>query len=260
MRENGVRKFVPYRWDDVSCDVNARLYGSLGKEEEGREFFDIEFFEEWEKKERKRKAKGGLHFQVFSIHSFIHVFVSLGEMRGEEKPYQMPVAEGSETVPHQPPMGMAGGSSQPQPQQTKSSNSVQQQRQQQRINNNNLAIQQKLQHLSPIHPQKLSKNKTEPNQQTSTAVIVQHHSLSVPVQQLGLGGPGGTRSSASTANSPAPSAASSSSSSVTPPLSSLTHHPLDSLLTPAASPEEDSLETWIQTVWQPEEWLLSNPT
>ena len=180
-------------------------------------------------------------------------------MRGEEKPYQMPVAEGSETVPHQPPMGMAGGSSQPQPQQTKSSNSVQQQRQQQRINNNNLAIQQKLQHLSPIHPQKLSKNnnKTEPNQ---SAVIVQHHSLSVPVQQLGLGGPGGTRSSASTANSPAPSAASNSSSSVTPPLSSLTHHPLDSLLTPAASPEEDSLETWIQTVWQPEEWLLSNPT
>ena len=26
------------------------------------------------------------------------------------------------------------------------------------------------------------------------------------------------------------------------------HHPLDSLLTPAASPEEDSLEPWIQTV------------
>ena len=46
----------------MSCDVNARLYGSLGKEEGRREFFDIEFFEEWEKKERKRKAKGGLHF------------------------------------------------------------------------------------------------------------------------------------------------------------------------------------------------------
>lgn len=37
-------------------------------------------------------------------------------------------------------------------------------------------------------------------------------------------------------------------SSVTSPLSSLPH-PLDSLLTPAASPEDDSLETWIQTVW-----------
>ena len=74
MRENGVRKFVPYRWDDVSCDVNARLYGSLGKEEGRREFFDIEFFEEWEKKERKRKAKGGLHFSG-SYYSFMVLYL-----------------------------------------------------------------------------------------------------------------------------------------------------------------------------------------
>ncbi len=34
------------------------------------------------------------------------------------------------------------------------------------------------------------------------------------------------------------------------PAALATHHthPLDSLLTPAASPEEDSLEPWIQTV------------
>ena len=181
-------------------------------------------------------------------------------MRGEEKPYQMPVAEESiEDIPHQPPMmaqcpAQPASSQQQQQQQqpmTKSSNSVQQTR----IKNNNLAIQQTLQHLSPIHPQKLSKN-TKPEQ--ATAVIVQQ-SLAVPAHQLGNGSQllhctGTTaRSSVSVAaHSPSPSAASSSSqsSSVTnpPELSSLTHHPLDSLLTPAASPEEDSLETWIQTV------------
>ena len=187
-------------------------------------------------------------------------------MRGEEKPYQMPVAEDSEAeIPHQPPMAQLAqpnASSQQQQQMTKSSNSVQQRQQQQRINNNNLAIQQTLQHLSPIHPQKLSKN-NKPDQ--ATAVIVQQ-SLAVPAHQLGNGSQllhctGTTaRSSVSlAAHSPSPSAASSSSQSssvTTPPeLSSLTHHPLDSLLTPAASPEEDSLETWIQTVWQPD-WLL----
>lgn len=181
-------------------------------------------------------------------------------MRGEEKPYQMPVAEESiEDIPHQPPMAQCPAqpaSSQQQQQQqqpmTKSSNSVQQTR----IKNNNLAIQQTLQHLSPIHPQKLSKNNKNPEQ--ATAVIVQQ-SLAVPAHQLGNGSQllhctGTTaRSSVSVAaHSPSPSAASSSSQSssvTTPPeLSSLTHHPLDSLLTPAASPEEDSLETWIQTV------------
>ena len=172
-------------------------------------------------------------------------------MRGEEKPYQMPVAEDSEAeIPHQPPMAQLAqpnASSQQQQQMTKSSNSVQQRQQQQRINNNNLAIQQTLQHLSPIHPQKLSKN-NKPDQ--ATAVIVQHGSnLAVPGQL--------NHRTGTAAHSPSPSAASSSSqSSVSPPLSSLTHHPLDSLLTPAASPEEDSLETWIQTVWQPENWLL----
>ena len=73
-------------------------------------------------------------------------------------------------------------------------------------------------------------------------------------------------------NSPLPSAASSTVTSVlamgashstspSPPASTLlmtasmasmsslhSHHPLDSLLTPAASPEEDPLETWIHNV------------
>ena len=45
-----------------------------------------------------------------------------------------------------------------------------------------------------------------------------------------------------------PTSAPSSVSSSPPNSTNLTHHPLDSLLTPAASPEEDPLETWIQTV------------
>ena len=35
---------------------------------------------------------------------------------------------------------------------------------------------------------------------------------------------------------------------LSPNLPKFPRHPLDSLLTPAASPEEDSLEPWIQTV------------
>ena len=146
-----------------------------------------------------------------------------GEMRGEEKPYEMP------------------SPSQDSPQQQQQQQPHQQQQQPQ--HNSNLAIQQRLQHLSPVNPQKLSHR--HKHQLTTQAVVA------LPVNPIAR--------SALLTNSPSPSAASTvsnqstgsaapPSSSVTPPLSSSLPHPLDSLLTPAASPEDDSLETWIQTV------------
>lgn len=155
-------------------------------------------------------------------------------MRGEEKPYEMPVAE-TQPEPMSPPQA---------PQAANPGLTKQKQHQLSRQHNNNLAIQQRLQHLSPVHPHKL---KTEGASTEAT------HSVNAP--PLGC---------AIVLNPTSPSAASMSSSSLTPPPPTLTSsstppssglgvgvvltHPLDSLLTPAASPEEDSLETWIQTV------------
>lgn len=143
-------------------------------------------------------------------------------MRGEEKPYEMPVASSSSPQQHyqasSPPPPVATTTS-------STADNTSSTKQKPRQHSNALAIQQRLQHLSPVHPQKLKKS--------------QNHDSTLSVQLL---------------NAPSPSAASVSSStgsaqSVTPPPALLqTHHALDSLLTPAASPEEDPLETWIQTV------------
>ena len=136
----------------------------------------------------------------------------LGEMRGEEKPYEMPSPNDSQ----------------------------QSQQQQQQPHNSNLAIQQRLQHLSPINPQKLSRQ--HKNQLKSADSLPGRSSIQSGFRSVSPASAASTMSNQST-----------SSSSMTPPLGggvagSILPHPLDSLLTPAASPEDDSLETWIQTV------------
>lgn len=156
-------------------------------------------------------------------------------MRGEEKPYEMPAPQNQQPEELQQPL--------------------QQPQQQYNNNNNNLAIQHRLQHLSPVNPQKL-----RPMQPSSPAAKTKQQLTSqqpAHQQQLTAGQPTTivlpVKLAGRSISSPSPSAAStmSSGSSVTPPLpvTSGLPHTLDSLLTPAASPEDDSLETWIQTVW-----------
>ena len=175
-------------------------------------------------------------------------------MRGEEKPYEMPVPsqEDSESQHEQLPQQL---------QQHQQQQQQQEEQQLQHQHNNNLAIQHRLQHLSPVNPQKLSRQKHHQLMAAATSSSISATATSIvhlPVNPIAR--------SALNNNSPSPSAASTVSnqstgsstaaavtvavpimSSVTSPLSSLPH-PLDSLLTPAASPEDDSLETWIQTV------------
>ncbi len=81
------------------------------------------------------KSALGLQFRI-SVFVNLSIFF-LGEMRGEDKPYEMPVAP---QEPERAPSGL----------------SKQKQHQLARQYTNNLAIQESLQHLSPVHPQKVT--------------------------------------------------------------------------------------------------------
>ena len=79
-----------------------------------------------------------------------------GEMRGEEKPYEMPVAENDQQpeIPSAGPVTLAPSSSSSSSAATNVSGDTKQKMSRQF--SNNLAIQQHLKHLSPVHPKALS--------------------------------------------------------------------------------------------------------
>ena len=150
-----------------------------------------------------------------------------GEMRGEEKPYEMPAPEQDQPPAIAPPAAVA----------TVASKASETKQKISRQFTNNLAIQQRLQHLSPVHPQTLT---------------VETSSGSAASQPLAAGVAASLTSidlhKSPSAASTATSVLSSSPASTLLMTTHHHHHPLDSLLTPAASPEEDPLETWIHTV------------
>ena len=147
-------------------------------------------------------------------------------MRGEEKPYEMPAPEQDQPPAIAPPAAVASVASKASETKQKISRQF----------TNNLAIQQRLQHLSPVHPQTLTVE-TSSGTAASRPVVAAASLTSVDLHK--------SPSAASTATS----VLSSSSPASTLLMTTHHHHPLDSLLTPAASPEEDPLETWIHTVW-----------
>ncbi len=225
-----------------------------------------------------------------------------GEMRGEEKPYEMTAGNDSSEVdpmdgttmttmttaasapvvkqkiqlqhlqppPQQPPpqpqqqqqqVQVVGEQTKQQLQQQRTQAQRQQQQQQQ-----NLAIQQRLQHLSPVNPKSLvgavNTNTSVNKLVTSVTSVTAPPSILLPLTPVARSEIGKATASqppnvivpTPLGPAPSPSTASTISSlssgpSLSPPLAATSIlHPLDSLLTPAASPEDDSLEPWIQTV------------
>ena len=156
-------------------------------------------------------------------------------MRGEEKPYEMPAPEQDQPPAIAPPAAVAASVAASKASETKQKIS--------RQFTNNLAIQQRLQHLSPVHPQTLtvetSSGSAAASQPLAAGVAASLTSIDLHKSPSAAS----TATPVLTSSSPVPASAST--------LLMTTHHhhhPLDSLLTPAASPEEDPLETWIHTV------------
>ena len=155
-------------------------------------------------------------------------------MRGEEKPYEMPAPEQDQPPAIAPPAAVAASVAASKASETKQKIS--------RQFTNNLAIQQRLQHLSPVHPQTLTvetSSGSAASQPLAAGVAASLTSIDLHKSPSAAS----TATPVLTSSSPVPASAST--------LLMTTHHhhhPLDSLLTPAASPEEDPLETWIHTV------------